>query len=154
EVAQDLPSRYRALHALLDVPSFPSLEGHPKVGASWEGFVIEEILQLAGERHAYFWATQSGAELDVLLMAGGARYGVEVKYGDAPGLTKSMRTALDDLGLRQLFVVYPGREAYDLDTRVTVLPLGQVRSRFAARLAITWGQPPTKRAILISAQGR
>ena len=92
--------------------------------------------------------------MDVLLMAGGARYGVEVKYGDAPGLTKSMRTALDDLGLRQLFVVYPGREAYDLDKRVTVLPLGQVRSRFAARLALPWGQPPTKRAILISAQGR
>ena len=119
------------LHALLGVPSFRSLEGHPKVGASWEGFVIEEILQWVGERHAYFWATQSGAELDVLLMTGGARYGVEVKYGDAPGITKSMRIALDDLGLRQLFVVYPGREAYDLDKRVTVLPLEQARTRVA-----------------------
>lgn len=119
------------LHALLGVPSFRSLEGHPKVGASWEGFVIEEILQWVGERYAYFWATQSGAELDVLLMTGGARYGVEVKYGDAPGITKSMRIALDDLGLRQLFVVYPGREAYDLDKRVTVLPLEQARTRVA-----------------------
>ena len=64
-------------------------------------------------------------------MTGGARYGVEVKYGDAPGITKSMRIALDDLGLRQLFVVYPGREAYDLDKRVTVLPLEQARTRVA-----------------------
>ena len=117
------------LHALLGVPSFRFLEGHPKLGASWEGFVIEELLELVGERSAYFWATQSGAELDLLLLLDGSRYGVEVKYGDAPGITKSMRVALDDLGLRQLFVVYPGRDAYDLDKRVTVLPLKQIRAR-------------------------
>ncbi len=117
------------LHALLGVPSFRFLEGHPKLGASWEGFVIEELLQLVGERSAYFWATQSGAELDLLLLLDGSRYGIEVKYGDAPGITKSMRVALDDLGLRQLFVVYPGRDAYDLDKRVTVLPLQQIRAR-------------------------
>jgi len=121
------------LHALLGVPSFRFLEGHPKVGASWEGFVIEELLQLAGERSAYFWATQSGAELDLLLLLDGSRYGVEVKYGDAPGITKSMRVALDDLGLRQLFVVYPGRDAYDLDKKVTVLPLQQIRARLLPR---------------------
>lgn len=118
------------LHALLGLPSLRSLEGHPKVGASWEGFVLEEILRLVGERHAYFWATQAGAELDLLLLAGDVRYGVEVKYGDAPGMTKSMRIALDDLRLRQLFVVYPGHVAYDLDKRVTVLPLEHVRTRF------------------------
>jgi uncharacterized protein len=121
------------LHALLGVPSFRLLEGHPKLGASWEGFVIEEILQLVGERSAYFWATQSGAELDVLLLVGGSRYGVEVKYGDAPGITKSMRIALDDLGLGHLFVVYPGRDAYELDKRVTVLPLEQIRPRLLFR---------------------
>jgi predicted AAA+ superfamily ATPase len=120
------------LHALLGVPSFRFLEGHPKLGASWEGFVIEEILQLFGERRAYFWATQSGAELDVLLLVGGSRYGVEVKYGDAPGLTKSMRIALDDLGLRHVFVVYPGRETYELDPRVTVLPLKQIKTGLSA----------------------
>lgn len=120
------------LHALLGVPSFRFLEGHPKLGASWEGFVIEEILQLIGERNAYFWATQSGAELDLLLMAGGNRFGIEVKYSDAPGVTKSMRVALDDLGLRKLFVVYPGREAYDLDKSVTVLPLEQIKNRLAS----------------------
>jgi predicted AAA+ superfamily ATPase len=121
------------LHSLLGVPSFRFLEGHPKLGASWEGFVIEEILSLVGERNAYFWGTQSGAELDLLLFAGGARYGVEVKYGDAPGITKSMRIALDDLELRHLFVVYPGREAYELDARISVLPLEQITTRLGLR---------------------
>ena len=121
------------LHALLGVPSFRFLEGHPKLGAAWEGFVVEELVQLVGERSAYFWATHSGAELDLLLLLDGVRYGVEVKYGDAPGITKSMRFALDDLGLRQLFVVYPGRKAYDLDKKITVLPLEQIRTRFTAR---------------------
>ena len=129
------------LHALLGVPSFRPLEGHPKLGASWEGFVIEEIIPLVGEHNAYFWATQSGAELDLLLLAGGARYGVEVKYGDAPGITKSMRIALDDLELRHLFVVYPGRDAYELDKRITALPLSKSRrdsSLGAARLGVRY----------------
>ena len=130
------------LHALLGVPSFRFLEGHPKLGASWEGFVIEELLQLVGERRAYFWATQSGAELDLLLLLDGARFGVEVKYADAPGVTKSMRIALDDLGLQQLFVVYPGRDAYDLDKRVTVLPLQQIRARLAPRNHRSMQMPP------------
>ncbi len=117
------------LHALLDVPTFGSLEGHPKLGASWEGFVIEEILGLAGQPHACFWATQSGAELDLLLLRRGLRYGVEIKYGDAPGFTKSMRIALEDLNLRHLFVVYPGSETYELEKRVTVLPLEQFQTR-------------------------
>ena len=121
------------LHSLLGVPSFRFLEGHPKLGASWEGFVIEEILSLVGERNAYFWGTQSGAELDLLLFASGARYGVEVKYGDAPGITKSMRIALDDLELGHLFVVYPGPEAYELDKRITALPLEQIITRLGFR---------------------
>jgi hypothetical protein len=121
------------LHSLLGVPSFRFLEGHPKLGASWEGFVIEEILSLVGERNAYFWGTQSGAELDLLLFAGGARYGVEIKYSDAPGITKSMHIAMDDLELQHLFVVYPGHEAYELDKRVTALPLEQMRTRLGLR---------------------
>jgi hypothetical protein len=121
------------LHALLEIPSFSFLQGHPKLGASWEGFVIEELLPLVGERNAYFWATQSGAELDLLLFAGGARYGVEVKYSDAPGITKSMRIALDDLELRHLFVVYPGHEAYELDKRISVLPLERARQQLDLR---------------------
>ena len=121
------------LHSLLGVPSFRFLEGHPKLGASWEGFVIEEILSSVGERNAYFWGTQSGAELDLLLFAGGARYGVEIKYSDAPGITKSMHIALDDLELRHLFVVYPGHEVYELGKRVTALPLEQIRTRLGLR---------------------
>ena len=115
------------LHALLGVPSFRFLQGHPKLGASWEGFVIEEILQQVGERNAYFWATQSGAELDLLLLMGGKRHGIEVKYGDAPGITKSMRIALSDLGLQRLLIVYPGDHPYNLGEKVTVVPLEQVK---------------------------
>jgi len=114
------------LHTLLGVPSFRFLQGHPKLGASWEGFVLEEILRTVGERNAYFWATQSGAELDLLVLVGGKRYGIEVKYGDAPGITKSMRIALSDLGLRRLLVVYPGDRPYNLDKQVAVVPLGQI----------------------------
>ena len=117
------------LHALLDVPSFRALEGNPKLGASWEGFVIEEILRRTGDRQAYFWSTQSGAELDLLLFHGGQRIGVEVKYADAPGLTKSMRIAREDLSLNQLYVVYPGREAYPLERGVEVLPLTEILAK-------------------------
>jgi predicted AAA+ superfamily ATPase len=113
------------LHSLLDVPSFRALDGHPKVGASWEGFVIEEFARLAGDRNIFFWATQSGAELDLLITRGSKRYGVEVKYSDAPSITKSMRIALQDLALERLLVVYPGAEAYDLDRRISVIPLAQ-----------------------------
>ncbi len=121
------------LHTLLGIPSFRFLEGHPKLGASWEGFVIEEILQQVGARSAYFWATQSGAELDLLLLAGGERFGIEVKYSDAPGITKSMRIAISDLGLRRLFVVYPGHDSYDLDERAVVVPLEQVKEQLASQ---------------------
>lgn len=117
------------LHALLDVPSFRALEGHPKIGASWEGFVIEEILRVTGDRQAYFWSTQSGAELDLLLGHGGRRVGVEVKYQDAPGFTKSMRIAREDLGLERMYVVYPGERAYALEEGVEVLPLADLLSR-------------------------
>ena len=96
------------LHAFLGVPSFRALEGHPKLGASWEGFVIEEVLHAVGERNAFFWSTQAGAELDLLVILNGKRYGVEVKYADAPGMTKSMHIALHDLKLKHLFVAYPG----------------------------------------------
>jgi predicted AAA+ superfamily ATPase len=121
------------VHALLGVPSARALEGHPKLGASWEGFVVEEILRAVGERNAYFWATQSGAELDLLLMLRGKRYGVEIKYGDAPSSTKSMRIALEDLTLEKLFVIYPGEQAYQLDEKIEVIPLSQMRSRLLRR---------------------
>lgn len=120
------------LHALLGLRNFAALEGHPKLGASWEGFVLEQAILAAGERNAFFWATQAGAELDLLLNIEGRRYGVEVKYADAPTTTRSMRVAIDDLGLRKLFVVYPGSRRYDLDSGIAVLPLGDLLSEIEA----------------------
>jgi len=111
------------VHSLLGLDSFRALEGHPKLGASWEGLVVEETARLAGDRNIYFWATQAGAELDLLVHSPRGRIGIEIKYGDAPGATKSMRTALADLKLRALYVIYPGNEKYDVDSNIHVAPL-------------------------------
>lgn len=119
------------LHALLGVPSHGVLQGHPKVGASWEGFVIEEAVRIAGERHAYYWATQAGAEMDLLLMLRGKRYGVEVKYADAPRLSRSMTMALSDLRLDRMWIVYPGDQRYRLDERVEAISLSGLREELA-----------------------
>lgn len=119
------------LHALLGIASFTTLEAHPKLGASWEGFVLEQIIDMAGERNAFYWATQSGAELDLLLMLGTKRYGVEIKYADAPRLTKSMAVAATDLKLDRLFVVYPGAEEYVLNKRTTVVGLPALLQRLS-----------------------
>ena len=110
------------LHTLLGLAQDDELAGHPKVGASFEGFVIEQLLAALPARDACFWATHGGAELDLLVTRGGRRYGFECKAGDAPGTTRSMRVALDDLGLEHLWIVYPGDEAYSLDDRISVLP--------------------------------
>lgn len=110
------------LHALLGIRTRTELLSHPKLGASWESFVIEQLLQAFQFDHAYFWATHQGAELDLLLMRGARRIGVEIKRSDAPSMTPSMRSALDDLRLNRLWVIYPGEQRYALHERVTVLP--------------------------------
>lgn len=115
------------LHALLELRTFGELSAHPKLGASWEGFAVEQITAVLGTRSAYFWATHGGAELDLLVTVGGRRYGFECKLGDAPGATRSMRVALADLHLEHLWVVYPGTDAYALDERLSVLPLHDIR---------------------------
>ena len=117
------------LHALLGLASAAQLLGHPKAGASWEGFVVEEVLRLARPDQAYFWATHQGAELDLLLIKGGRKYGVEIKRQDAPTLTSSMRISLDDLGLHSLAVVYPGSRAYRLAPRITAVPFDELSAR-------------------------
>jgi hypothetical protein len=116
------------LHALLGLASEREILSHPKAGASWEGYAIEETLRVVRPEAAYFWATHTGAELDLLIFKGGRRYGVEAKFQDAPRLTPSMRVALTDLGLEHLTVLYPGDLRYDLDRRVTVAPLAQLAS--------------------------
>jgi len=111
------------LHQLLGIRTERDLVTHPKVGASWEGYVIEEVLSTVAPDEAYFWGTHGGAELDLLLFKDGRRLGVECKRVDAPRLTRSMHIALDDLALDHLMVVYPGTRAYPLTERVTVVPL-------------------------------
>lgn len=118
------------LHALLRLDGLSALESHPKLGASWEGFALEQVLSLAGDRDAYFWSTHSGPELDLLLFRGGRRLGFGFKYGDAPELTKSMRTAMADLKLDQLFVVYPGDQALALNEKVELLPVRRLSERW------------------------
>ena len=114
------------VHELLGIRTERDLLSHPKCGASWEGYAIEETLKLVEPDEAYFWRTHTGSELDLLLFLGGRRYGVEVKRQDAPSITASMRIALSDLGLRHLTVLYPGETAYALSERVTVLPLARL----------------------------
>jgi len=114
------------LHALLGIGNQHELELHPKVGASWEGFAVEEVLKALAPEQAYFWATHQGAELDLLLFKRGRRIGVECKRMDAPTMTPSMRVALADLKLDRLIVVYPGEQRYALADKVDVVPLEEV----------------------------
>ena len=117
------------LHALLDLSTFDQLQSHPKLGSSWEGFCIEQILSITGSSNSYFWATHAGAELDLFLLHNGKRIGVEIKYSDGPSTTRSMRQALDDLSLDHLYVVYPGKEDYPLDKNITVTSLPSILSK-------------------------
>ncbi len=114
------------LHNLLGLATAHDLDGHPKLGASWEGFVIEQLIAALHTRDAYYWATQNGAELDLLVLARGKRHGFEIKYADAPGTTKSMHIAVHDLGLEHLWVVYPGSERYQIHERITVVPASEI----------------------------
>ena len=111
------------LHYLLGIRSELDLQNHPISGASWEGYAVEEVLKATLPDQAYFWATHSGAELDLLLIKDGQRIGVECKRVDAPRLTASMRSSLQDLELDRLFVVYPGTLAYPITEKITALPI-------------------------------
>lgn len=119
-------------HTLMGIPSFAALESHPKLGASWEGFALEEVLRVTGDREAYFWNTQGGAELDLLVFINGQRYGFEFKYADAPGITKSLQVAHEDLNLRRVFVVHPGTKSYPLNDWAETVSLRDLRSRLAS----------------------
>ena len=110
-------------HTLMGIADEHALQAHPKLGASWEGFALEQVLGAADSRNAFFWATQSRAELDLLLLAGGKRWGFEFKYADAPVMTKSLHIAISDLNVEHAWVVYPGRQSYPIDDNVDVVPL-------------------------------
>ncbi|MBV6400247.1 MAG: hypothetical protein CNIPEHKO_00530 [Anaerolineales bacterium] len=114
------------LHYLLGIRSSLDLQTHPKSGASWEGYAIEEIIRTVAPDESYYWATHNGAELDLMLLKNGRKIGVECKRVDAPSLTPSMRNSLEDLELDRLFVIYPGKTAYPLGEKVEVLPLTSI----------------------------
>ncbi len=111
------------LHELLGIADPQALAQHPRLGASWEGFALDQVLRIAQPEQAYFWATHAGAELDLLMFKDGRRIGVEFKRSDAPTLTPSMRVALQDLALDALYVVYPGTRRYRLAEQVEAVPL-------------------------------
>lgn len=113
------------LHTLLGLGSREDVEGHPKVGASWEGFVLREVVERLGARpeEVFFWATHAGAELDLLIVRGRRRLGFELKRTAAPRMTPSIRTARDDLQLESVDVVYPGEHTFPLAERVRALAL-------------------------------
>ncbi len=110
-------------HQLMGVDSEKALLEHPKSGASWEGFVVEQILSIQPHDDAWFWATHQGAEIDLVLSRGGKLFGIEIKRTDAPRLTPSIRNALQDLGLERVAVVHPGAKRFPLSDRVEAVPL-------------------------------
>ncbi|MDR2849503.1 MAG: ATP-binding protein [Verrucomicrobiota bacterium] len=114
------------LHYLLGVSDMHQLRTHARYGSSWEGFALEQTLIAQGGRDAYFYATQSGAELDLLLFRRGKKIGFEFKCSDAPRLTKSMQTIFSDLRLEHLYAVYPGTLRYALADGITALPLCEI----------------------------
>jgi predicted AAA+ superfamily ATPase len=106
------------LHQLLGLENEKAMLGHPKIGASWEGFVIEQVLASEPHDGAWFWATHQGAEIDLILRRGERLIGVECKRADAPRLTRSIRIALEDLGLDRIVVLYPGKKRYPIGERL------------------------------------
>jgi predicted AAA+ superfamily ATPase len=115
------------LHALLGLQSRFDVLSHPKLGASWEGFALDQTIRLARAEHdAFFYRTHAGAELDLFFTRRGRRYGFEFKHGDSPALSKSMVVALQDLRLDKLWVVYPGERKLSLHERVEALPLAML----------------------------
>jgi len=113
------------LHALLGLADLPGLTGHPKVGASWEGFAIAAIMAALGARReeCSFWALHTGAELDLLVVRGQRRLGFEIKLTDTPRITPSVRSALEHLDLERLYLVHAGEHRFPLAERVEAVPL-------------------------------
>ena len=114
------------LHSLLSVQTSRELLGHVKVGASWEGFAMEQILSITGDRKAWFWGTHSGAEIDLLLDPEGINVGFEFKLSEAVRTTRSMHSALKDLSLRHLYIVYPGDNSYAIGDRISAVSISHL----------------------------
>lgn len=117
------------LHTLLDLPDNRSLEGHPKLGASWEWFAMNAVIRhvRARREQCYFWATHAGAELDLLIVSGQHRWGVEFKRTSAPRVTRSMRTAIADLGLKRLDLIHAGTQSFPLAKQIDAIAFARIR---------------------------
>ena len=111
------------LHTLLNLRTLKDLEGHPKIGASWESFVLEQVVRRLGARkeECFFWATHAGAELDLLVVRGRRRLGFEIKRTSSPQITKSMHNALSDLKLSQLDIIHAGDYTFPLSHQVRAI---------------------------------
>lgn len=114
------------LHSLMGIRAEEEIVRHPVCGASWEGFVIEEIIRSVEPDDIYYWATHQGAEIDLILFKAGRMYGVEIKRADAPTMTRSIQSALACLDLEHIAVVYPGKRRYSIHKQVTVVPFDEV----------------------------
>lgn len=117
-------------HTLLSIETEKTLKAHPKLGSSWEGFALDCVWRSIGkaDEHCYFWRTHAGAEVDLFWQHEGKNWACEFKYTDAPALTKSMQSALHDLQLKKIWVIYPGKQSYEIHERISVLPLINVPS--------------------------
>ena len=122
------------LNSFLELETEAEILRHPTCGASWEGFVIEQLIRVLGIDHPYYWATHQGAEIDLVFNKSGRMYGVEVKRADAPAMTPSMRIALEDLKLERIAVIYPGNKRYSLDKKIEVVPFNDMAGGMKALL--------------------
>lgn len=116
------------LHRLMELPDRAALLGHVKVGASFEGFVVEQVLSALRPQEAYFWNTHGGAEIDLFFIRNGRRHGVEIKFNEAPAVSASMRHVMHDLKLDRLWIIYPGSHPYSVDEAITVWPVEAIPS--------------------------
>jgi predicted AAA+ superfamily ATPase len=113
------------LHALLSLPD-RGIQTNPKLGASWEGFVIEQIIAKLKTRDYYYWRTHAGLELDLLVMKNGRRLGFEIKYSETPKVTHSMRQIIDDLKLDQFYLIYQGKHSLELEGKIRLLSISDI----------------------------
>jgi hypothetical protein len=116
------------LHALLNLPDLKTLYGYSRLGASWEGFAVEQILRIIKPPQAFYWATHGGAEVDLFFIMRGRRYAIECKFSETPKITKSMNQALESLKLAHLWVVHPGEHTYPLSERISAWPIKNIAS--------------------------
>ncbi|MBI5219628.1 MAG: ATP-binding protein [Bacteroidia bacterium] len=119
-------------HSLISVNGYTQLTGHNKLGASWEGFALECATKSIDKRNEelFFWNTHSGAEIDLFWQHNGKNWGVEFKFSDAPSITRSLKIASEDLNLEHVWIVYPGKEKYKLNEKITVLPIAEIPGKW------------------------